>query len=263
MRSRIPVLLAVAALSAACIDPLETSNGRFGAITAAAFDGGAANYTMRPEAAFYGETDLSYEPFTSDTCLLAQFFPNSTTINGSLRFLDAGDRLLTSVSGRVDTLVPVSNIGLRIYQSPNAGGIPYTPGDTLTITIPGAAFPASAISVRTAEPFTHSAVGVPVADEPLSLTWTPATVAGSQMTFSLRYANSFSTTGLNEQVFCSFVDDGAATVPAAILGGWINALNAQRQTKATRIRSREVTVDARTRLSLLSTFSQPINTTVQ
>lgn len=260
MRSRSPLLVALALSASACIEPLETATGRFGAITAAAFEAGAA-YTMRPEAAFYGQTDLSYTPFANDTCLVAQFFPNSSTINGSLRFLDAGERLLTSIGGRVDTLVPVPGIALRIYQSPNAAGIPYTPGDTLTLTIPGAEFPASAISVRTAETFTHGAIGVPAADQPLALTWTAAPSGGSNMTFSLRYANSFSTTGLNEQVFCSFIDDGAATVPASVLGGWVNALNNQRQTKATRIRAREVIVDARTRVSLLSTFSQPINTT--
>lgn len=263
MRCRSPLVLALAVVATACIEPLQTPDGRFGAITAAAFDGGAANYTMRPEAAFYDNTDLTYEPFESDTCIVAQFFPNSSTISGNLQFLNAGEVLVTSVSGRIDSLLPVPNINLRVYQSPNSGGIPYTPGDTLTVTIPGAAFPASAISVRTAEPFTHSAPGVPAENEPLALTWTAAAVAGSQMTFSLRYANSFSTTGLNEQVYCSFLDDGAATVPAGVLGGWVNALNGQRQTKATRVRSRQISVDARTRLSLLSTFSQPINTIVQ
>jgi len=222
-----------------------------------------ANYTMRPEAAFYDNTDLSYVPFATDTCLVTNYFPSTSIINGSLQFLNAGAFLQTTVSGRVDSLLPIPNVSLRVYQSPNAGGIPYTPGDTLSVVIPGGTFPASAISVRTAEAFTHGAIGVPAENEALPLTWTPATVAGSQMTFSLRYANSFSTTGLNEQIFCSFVDDGAATVPPTVLGGWVNALNAQRQTRATRVRSREVTVDARTKLSLLSTFSQPINSIVQ
>jgi len=256
-------MLAVAAVVAGCVETLDPPNGRFGAITAAAFDAGAANYAMRPEAAFYDETDLSYVPFPTDTCLLASYFPTTSVSTGSLRFMNAGDFLQASVSGRTDSLRPVANINVPIYRTPSAGGIPYVPGDTLTIVIPGAAFPASAISMRTAEAFTHGAIGIPAEGQPLSLTWTPATVSGSQMTFSLRYANSVATAGLNEQVFCSFVDDGAATVPAIFLTGWVNALGEQRETRATRIRSREVTVDARTKLSLLSTFSQPINSIVQ
>lgn len=259
MRLRLPVLAATLLLTTACLGGLETPNGRFGTISASALDNGGGGYVMDPEAAFYGDTDLGYTPFPNDTCIVLAF-SNSTTVNNSLITLNAGDRLFTSVSGRIDTLAPIPNINIRVYSPVRTSGIPFLPGDTLSITVPGnpSGFPASAISVRTAEPFTHSTIGIPSENQSVTVTWTPAPAPGSQMTFSLRYANATSTTGLNEQVFCSFNDDGAAVIGADYLNGWRTALSDQRSTRAVRIRSREIAVDTRTRLSIISSFAQPL-----
>lgn len=256
MRLRLPALIATVVLVAACIDPLPVPTGRFGTITAATL-ARAGGYAMRPQAAFYGSTDLSYVPFPTDTCLVTAY-SDSAVLTGGLRFLDAGDFIQTSVSGRVDSLVPLPNISLRVYESPIAEGIPFTPGDTLSVIIPGAIFPASAVSVRTAEPFTHGAIGVPAVGATLPLTWDAAVASGTNMTFSLRYHNGFGSTVRNEQLFCSFIDDGAATIPATYLEGWRDAQDSLRATRVTRIRSREVLVDARTRVVLISSFSQPL-----
>lgn len=259
MRLRLPLLAATLLVTTACLDSIEVPDGRFGTIAAAALDNGGGNYVMDPEAAFYGETDLGYTPFLNDTCIVLAY-SNVTTVNGNLRTLNAGDRLFTSVSGRIDTLVPIPGINIRVYTPVRVNGIPFIPGDTLAITVPGSAsgFPASAVSVRTAEPFTHSAIGIPSENQSLTVTWTPAPSPGSQMTFSLRYANATATNGINEQVFCSFIDDGAAVIRADYLNGWRTALNDQRSTRVVRIRSREVQVDTRTRLSVISSFAQPL-----
>lgn len=259
MRLRFPVLAATLLLTTACLEGIDTPNGRFGTIAAAALDNGAGGYIMDPEAAFYGETDLGYTPFANDTCIVLAY-SNITTVNSSLRTLNAGDRLFTSVSGRIDTLVPIPNVNLRVYTPSRINGIPFIPGDTLSITVPGSVsgFPASAISVRTAEPFTHSTIGIPTENQSLTVTWTPAPAPGSQMTFSLRYANAVATNGLNEQVFCSFNDDGAAVIGADYLNGWRTALNDLRSTRVVRIRSREIVVDTRTKLSVISSFARPL-----
>ena len=69
------------------------------------------------------------------------------TISGSLLTLNAGEFLFTSIGGRVDTLAPLLGLSLRVYSAIRPLGIPYTPGDTLAVTIPGSVsgFPASAI----------------------------------------------------------------------------------------------------------------------
>ena len=259
MRVRFVLLAALTLATSACLETLQPPNGRFGTITVPAFDNGGGSFVMRPEAAFYDRTDLSYTPATGDTCLLASYNPTQT-VSGSLLTLNAGDFLFTSIGGRTDTLIPIPNINIRVYTALRPFGIPYNPGDTLSVTVPGTerGFPASAISVKTAEAFTHGAIGVPAENIDLPLSWTPATAPGSQMTFSLRYANSFSTGALNEQVFCSFIDDGTATIDSDFLAGWRNALDGNRTTRAARIRSREVLIDGRTRLSIISSYGQPL-----
>jgi hypothetical protein len=261
MRFRIPALLAVAVLVTACLDPLPTPNGRYGTVTVPTYDAGGGLYAMRPEAAFYDKTDASYEPFPSDTCIITNYSPNSG-VSGNVLLLDAGPFIFSSIGGRIDTLAPLPGLAIRYYRGTLTNGVPFVPGDTMAVTIPGATpgFPAAAISVRTAEAFTHGTIGIPAADAVLDLTWTPAPETGSIMTFSLRYANAFSTTGENEQIFCSFVDDGAAVIPAGYLQGWRTALNDVRSTRVVRVRSRQIDIDARTRLAIISTFARPVNT---
>lgn len=257
MRLRIPALIAVVVIVTACVDQLPVPTGRYGTITAQTFGRLGGGYAMRPVAAFYGSTDLSYAPFPTDTCLIAAY-ADSAAVNGGLQLLNAGDFIQTSVSGRVDSLVPPSSLPLRVYQFPDEFGIPFTPGDTLSVVIPGATFPASAVSVRTAEPFAHGAIGIPAVDASLPLSWDAAVASGTYMTFSLRYFNGSGVVRLNEQIFCSFIDDGDATIPAAYLNGWRDAQDDLRATRVTRVRSREVSIDARTNLVLISSFSQPV-----
>ncbi len=259
MRLRVLALVLLVPLAAACLDPIEAPNGRFGSVTLNTYDGGPGVYVMRPEAGFYGQTDLRYDAYEGDTCLLASY---SDSILGVLpRTLDAGEFLVSSIGGRTDTMtyVPTAS-NFTLYRSTATGGFAFTPGDTFSIVIPGtpSGFPASAGRVRTAEPFTHSAIGVPVDNDPIQVTWTPAPAPGSYMTFSLRYANSFSTGNLNEQVYCSFVDDGAGTIPANRLAGWVNSINNARSVQARRIRATILQVDGRTQLGIISYFGQPL-----
>lgn len=260
MRVRVLILSVLVLALGACLSPLEVPYGRFGTISVRTFDDGAAGYLMAPEAAFYDQTDLSYQPYPSDTCFVLDYaVPNNSNFT-TARTLDAGEYLVTNVSGRTDSLAPVPGIAVRLYEAMAPFGFPFVPGDTLTVTVPGATngFPAGTVRVRTAEAFTHGAIGVPAANEAIPLTWTAATSPGSQITFSLRYANSLSTGALNEQVFCSFVDDGSATIRAAYLDGWRTATNDLREIRVVRVRANEIEIDSRTRLALVSTYGLPL-----
>ena len=259
MRARSLSLAVLLLATTACLDTLKLTDRRFGTIAVPAYDNGGGSYVMRPEAAFYDQSDLSYTPAVGDTCVIAVYNP-ITTINSGLLTLNAGAFLFTSIGGRIDSMQPLPGIALRLYTTVRPLGIPYLPGDTLGITVPGAAdgFPASAISIRTAEAFTHGVIGVPAENADLPLTWTAAPAAGSQMTFSLRYANSVSSGPLNEQVFCSFIDDGSATISAGYVDAWRTAFYGNRSTRALRVRAREITIDSRTRLSIISSFGQPL-----
>jgi hypothetical protein len=263
MRLRIPVLLTVVLLATACLDALDVPDGRFGNIIVSTFEAGSENYTFRAEAAFLDRTDATYTTLTVDTCIVTGFNPNDTGISGGSNLIRAGEFLFTNIAGRTDTLSLIPGLAVPYYRTTLIDGVPFVPGDTLQVTVPGASpgFPAASIFVRTAEPFTHDPVGVPAVNESQPIAWTPAPAAGSAMTMSLRYNNNFSIDTLpNEQVFCSFVDDGAASVPDRYLAGWRGALLNSRSTRFVRVRSRQTDVDARTRIALISTFARPIGT---
>lgn len=259
MRYRILSLAALAVVLTACVDQLEPPNGRFGSISATAFASGGGSPVLSLEAAFYGETDIGFEVPTQDSCFLAQF-SETNTINTGLTYLRAGDFLTVRTGARIDTMRPITGLPVRIYESRRTPGIPFTPGDSVAVDIPGSAsFPAASISVKTAEAFTHSPINVPAADEDLVLSWTAAPAGGSIMTVSLRYANAFSSGSQNEQLFCSFVDDGAATISADFVNGWRTATEDNRSTSLNRVRQRQVELDPRTTLLFLSTYGQPLN----
>lgn len=258
MRLPILSLLALVVGLTACVEQIERPNGRVGSISATAFSDGGVGTQLNLEAAFFGETDLNFATPTNDTCFVAQYDPTNT-INTGFLYLNAGDFLTVRTGSRVDSMRPIIGIPVRVYESSRSNGIVYTPGDTVSVDIPGtAAFPAASISSRTAEAFTHTPIPVPAEGEDIIASWTTTPTAGSTMTYALRYANTFSSGPQNEQLVCSFVDDGSATIPAAFLTNWRSAQAGSRSTNVVRVRSRELQLDSRTKLLLISTYSQPL-----
>jgi hypothetical protein len=260
MRARVLAIAALAMLATACVDTLSPGNSRFGIITATTTDDGASGFKMAPEGAFYDESNLSYAAPAAESCYTAPYTTINTLI-GNVRTLNVGPYIVTKVSGRTDSLQAQQFLTLLVYRPVLTTGIPFVPGDTLRVEVPGESkaggFPPATLSIRTAEAFTFSPIGVPLVDEDLPLSWTPAPSPGSLMTFSLRYPNQYSTGELNEQLYCAFVDDGSATIPAARLAGWRDAVG-DRETRAVRLRSIDVMLDSRTQFVLRSTFSQPL-----
>ncbi len=260
MRLRL-FLAAIAAVSlAACLDTLEPPTGRFGLITVETFGPDDPNYIIAPTAVFFGQTNRSFSTFPADSCLVG-FYTSTPVATGFLTTLGAGDAVTLSLSGLSGSLVPDTTGALIAYRFAGASGLAHTPGDTLAITVPGAVpgFPGTTINVRTAEPFTHSVVPVLAAGEDIIITWDAPTEPGSLMSFSLQYANSTgSGTSANEQVFCAFTDDGSGTVGWGHLAGWRTSVGDFRQVRATRLRYNSKTLDSRTELAIVSTFTRPL-----
>ena len=260
LRRSLPVAALV--LTSACVDTLDIPDARYGVVSISTYADDLAGTTMAPEAIFYDKTDLRITPPGADSCQFAAYTANPN-VNTNSFTLSAGDFLLSTVRTRTDTLRPYFVGNLAIYRPPTGRVIPFVPGDTLTLQVPGApsGFPAITANVRTAEAFTHDPVTIPAEGQPLALRWTPAPQPGSLMTFALRYANSFSTDqSPNEQVFCGFTDDGTGTIPAEYLDFWRNAPVASRSVRAIRLRVKEVVIDSRTRLAFVSTYGVPLLT---
>lgn len=244
-------------LLAGCLDVSTPNAGRAGFMTIATYDDGASGFAISPVAGFYGASSLQYVAPQIETCQLLAYTGLSNLPSGT-QTLDAGPEVTLALPGRTDVLLPEDQFGLRVYVSPLVSGIPHTPGDTLRVTVPGGdGFPAAALSLRTSEDFTHSAVGVGAQNEDLIVDWTPAPAPGSIMIVSLRYANEISSGVVNQQVRCAFTDDGSGTVPGFLVSGW-NSTVGDRETVFSRIRVVEVNVGGDARMTLLSTFNRPL-----
>lgn len=260
---KLSALLFVFGLSA-CEDALETSGQKTGFIEVRTYDSGSGGFAIAPVGAFYGQSNLTFNPPVEGLCAIAPYTAVPQGGASGLQTLDAGPRLITMLPGREDTLNVVEQFGLRLYRTSLVAGIPHIPGDTLSVVVPGGVgFPGLTIRTRTAESFTFTAPGAPVVDEPVNLTWRTPTAPGSIMVFFLRYANANSTGATpNEQVFCGFTDDGAGSIDVEHLNGWQTAPAESRSVAATRLRFNEIQVDSRTRLTIVSTFELPLPTII-
>lgn len=259
LRARPIALLALSVVTAACVETLEPSKNRFGLVSYTAFTDEVRGYVMDPEASFYDRTDLRYTPPPADSCVLAAYVA-APIAGSSFPTLSAGEFLVSQVGTQRDTLRGAVEFGAFVYRPVRRTGIPFTPGDTVTVQIPGSltGFPAATVALRTAEAFTADSVGIPeTSTEDLALTWTAAPAPGSLMTVSLRYGNTFSNGQLNEQIFCGFTDDGSATIRAPLLSGWRNAAPGLREARIIRLRSKELEIDDRTTLTVISSFGLP------
>lgn len=252
------LILALVTLTA-CLDGIEPSRERTGFVSAVSYDAGGGNYGLRVTGAFYKQDGLATGLVPPDSCRGLPYDPNPGTL-AFFTTLDAGERLHTLIGGRRDTLWKTSTSGVLTYSLQTVAAIPFTPGDTLELEIPGATggFPGTTLAVRTAEAFTYDPIGNPAEAQPLQITWTPPPAPGAMMVFSLR----FNSTGVSEtpdaQLYCVFNDDGSGSVPAQLAAVWGASSQASRGIAASRVRLDEHVFDANTKVTLLSFFDRPI-----
>jgi hypothetical protein len=239
-RARLPLLVfAVASLAACDAITSGVSGNPVGVGNLSARTKGTG-FTTAPNIAFYRVTGATFVTTSgiSDTCVAASYSEAtaSTPTPVNAPGVSAGQFLTISIGGRTDTLRQTAGSTDISYRSSIASGIPFTPGDSMVITVAGNqdGFPVSTFRGKTAEAFVLNPIVVPAAGNPIAATWTPATDTRAGMFLTFRYATGSATT-FNRQIACSFVDDGAGTVPAIVAGDWIAAT--QRDVIAQRIRT--------------------------
>jgi hypothetical protein len=219
-------LAATITLLAACDAVTAGSSGNpigVGGLTART---SGAGYTTSPAIAFYRVTSATFVTTVGvqDTCVAASFSETTSSGTSNAASISGGSWVVVKLGNRTDTLRRTAGSTDMSYHPESATGIAYTPGDSMTFIISGDAngFPASTFSGKTAEAFTLNPVTVPAAGSPIQATWSVPDAANSAMAMSFRFAAGGGTT-LNRQISCTFVDDGAATVPASLAGDWIAA----------------------------------------
>jgi hypothetical protein len=253
-------LLSVFALAlVGCIEPVKPSRELTGFITATTVDLGAGPaYGLTFVGAFYRKDDLDFQLQPLETCA-GYFYDASPSAPAVFPAADAGARLFTQVSGREDTLFKQISPGFETYELTSVGSVPHTPGDTLTVNIPGTVteFPPQTVRVRTAEPFVLDAIPSPASGDPMNLTWTAAPAPGSAMFISLRYNSTGTSDDPDTQILCAFTDDGSGTVDAGYTSAWIASSPTSRSVASQRLRHTRVDIDTRTKVFLLSVFDLP------
>lgn len=240
-------------------DRFGPAKERTGFISATAYDAGGGNYALRFLGAFYKYDGLVTGIGAPESCQGARYTPQNTSV-ATLPTVSAGEYLYTQIGGRKDTLFQSAGLGLTAYQLLTVNAVPFTPGDTLTVEVPGATggFPGTVLKVRTAEAFTFDPVGTGTDGQPLTISWTPAPQPGSLMTFSLRFNSGGTAATPDAQIYCVFNDDGSGEVSAALANIWRATLPESRSVQAARIRQTEVVFDRDTKVTLLSYFERPL-----
>jgi hypothetical protein len=151
-------------------------------------------------------------------CIVRNLTPQSNT--QPFTYLDAGETVTAAFDDVSAALIKHTDGAQTTYALPPGQSMPFTPGENITITIPGAAggFPARTVVAPTAEAFTPAPVTLPVsltADMPV--TWSPAAtlIVGSAMFYSFQYATAGGIP--DREIACVFEDDGASFVGSAAL----------------------------------------------
>ena len=215
------LLLAVCLAAGAC-QSFEVQTSQFAIINVATQVVGDG-YTATPRAVFFKGTGvtLSSSDVTAEGCIVRPIEESGVS---PLDQIDAGASIAVRLSDANATLTPQTEGVRTTYELSNGVQIPFTPGDDITLTIPGApnGFPARVVTARTAEAFSPAAITLPASlDENLTVTWTnPGEIAPrSAMFYSFRYSAEASPT-VNREVFCVFADDGSGLIAASALQGF-------------------------------------------
>lgn len=251
------VLLASAILGACSLPMADASGNPVGIGGLSARSSGAA-FTSTPTLAFYRVNGATFVTALGvrDTCVETSYSDTTSSVS-TASTIGGGPIVTIQLGGRTDTLARTAGSVDPIYRSSIPGGIPYTPGDSLVLTISGdpEGFPTASFHGKTAEAFEVNAFDVPASGDPINLSWTPAATEDAAMLMSFRFATAASPT-LDRQVACTFVDDGTGTVPGDVAINWVGAAN--RTFAAQRIRTILEQVDVpRSYFNFVSSFVWP------
>lgn len=254
-------MLAVLAIAtASCAGTTELQSVPYGFLTFVARTS-AAGHTASPTGTFYNASGLGVPTSTypTDTCGVQAYSAAAPVGLGSVfPSMNAGPAIQLKLPLRTDSLFPVA-IGTETqYKARNGSGIPYTPGDSVGVVIPGAGgeqgYPAISFRARTAEAFAVQDFGTPAVGSRIDVRWNAAADDNSVMIFSFRYSTP-GASALNTQIYCQFRDDGADSIPTRYVGSWVSS--PQKTWVASRLRTFVAPVAKGGYFDFISTYDIP------
>jgi len=258
-RRSVPLLLAAAAtIAVACTGLTDLHSVPFGFVTLVAQRAGAG-FTASPIGTFYDAGGLGVPSAVSpwDSCRLQSYSPAAAVRLGDIyASISAGASIVVRVSGRTDSLYPVALGSETQYKLRAPLAVPYRPGDSVSVAIPGTSsgYPAISFTAKTAEAVVVTDFAPPASGSRLDLKWNAGQDLNGTMSFSFRYG-ALDTDTLNTQVYCQFKDDGADSIPAKFISSWAAART--RTWTASRVRTFVAPVAKGGYFDFISTFDLP------
>lgn len=232
--------VAAVALVTACDNSLGASiqDDTWGFITVDATKTAAGEHRVSPKAVFFLGR-LASVPNASlvlDSCIDV-LFNSDTTILG-VTYLDAGEPVTTKFPLRTPDTLPRQSTGSIFYQLPSGTTLPYHPGDSIEVTVPGVSggYPQVTVKAKTSEAFTMSPITVPTGTDAIQLRWTAPDDQTGAMIVELRYGLPGSSS-ISREALCAFTDDGVDSIPFRQYTAWAATNNAFRDAVSTRLRT--------------------------
>jgi hypothetical protein len=234
----------------------------WGFVTVAAQRTTAGETRTSPTGVFFrGEvSSVPNAAVRPDSCFPSQTYIPPTNSFSGVTYLDAGASLSVSLGSRTDEIPRVSASGVTNYNLATGTTLPYRPGDSIVVRIPGATggYPNVELRAKTAEAFVLQPL-VPPASGYLQLRWTAATDTNSALILQLLYAPAGGSGAISREIRCAFRDDGIDSIPLLQYQDWAASGNLKREVVANRLRTllRNVSGGA---IQFISTYQVPTPT---
>ncbi|MDQ8154437.1 MAG: hypothetical protein P3B98_07210 [Gemmatimonadota bacterium] len=255
----VPLLLAAAAaLIVGCNVSTELSTVPYGFVTVVA-QKAVTGHSTSPVGTFYDAGGLGVPTAIApwDSCRLQSYTSTAPlTIGQFYPSISAGAAIQVKLASRTDSLFPVAVGPETQYRLRSPAAVPYTPGDSVGLVIPGAGsgYPAVTVRAKTAEVLAVTEFAAPASGSRLDLRWNAGHDLNNTVTFSFRYG-ALSADTLNSQVYCQFKDDGADSIPSKYIAAWAAART--KSWAASRVRTYVAPVARGGYFDFISTFDLP------
>lgn len=242
----------------ACLDANLPQREKIGLVDVRAYDNGGTP-VVRAQATFYSLAGLVIIPTQPQECSLFSYSPTGGGSGNVGPSITAGGSVGFTVGAFTQQATSATSVN-PAYRFPAGTYLDFTAGDSILVSVPGAdgGFDPMAVKLRLAEPFTADPVPEFEANQPLELTWEPATTPGSVMVVSLRYNSTEGETLPDLEVACAFADNGSGTVPLTFANGWGTSVPETRQAVFMRVRERIITLNDGARARARSMYEYPL-----
>ena len=231
----------------------------WGFVTVSAQQNEAGEARTAPTGVFFrGEvSSLPNASVRPDSCFPTQTYVPPANSFAGVTYLDAGASISMSIGSRTDEIPRVSASGVTNYNLAAGTTLPYRPGDSIVVRIPGAngGYPNVELRARTAETLNLQPL-VPPTTGYMQLRWNAATDTNSSLVLQLLFAPAGGSGAISREIRCAFRDDGVDSISLAQYQEWSASANLKREVVANRLRTvlRNVNGGA---IQFISTYQVP------